>query len=164
MTEQKIESLMLAYLETATSGLDGVSLQLIGAWQASPGVKALESGEVDGIISVKCFPRTYETPTIPDGSFQLSVFLTMRADLDADGQRYLAVTDAISTALHKWQKSYSDYAADFAVEGEFTPTGYNIESGDCGLDADRCIWTYQATLLLYGIITDPPPPTPTTNN
>ena len=153
MTEQKIEALMIGHLQTATSGLDGISLQFIGAWQPVSGVKALETGNVDGVVAVKCMPRTYETPTIPDGSFQIIVSLSVRADADSGGHDYLDVTDAISTCLHTWQKSFEAYAQAFAVSGEFSPTGYNIESGDCGLDADRAVWTYSATVNLYGIIT-----------
>ena len=85
MTEQKIEALMIGHLQTATSGLDGISLQFIGAWQPVSGVKALETGNVDGVVAVKCMPRTYETPTIPDGSFQIIVSLSVRADADSGG-------------------------------------------------------------------------------
>jgi len=152
MTEQKIEALMMQHLQSAMSGLEGVALQFIGAWQPAQDVKALESSGADGFVTVKCMPRTYETPTIPDGSFQVIVALSMRADVDSNGTNYLAVTDAISSCLHTWQKSYTDYATAFAIAGEFEPTGYNIESGDCGLDADKCIWTYTATVNLFGII------------
>ena len=143
---------MIGHLQTATSGLENVSLQFIGTWQTAQSVKALEQADADGIIAVKCMPRTYETPTIPDGSFQIIVSLSVRADTDSNGQGYLAVTDAVSACLHRWQKSYSAYAEDFAIANEFSPTGYNIESGDCGLDADKTIWTYTATVNLYGII------------
>ena len=162
MTEQTIESKMIEHLQTATSGLDGVSLQYIGTWQTAQSVKALEQSDADGIIAVKCMPRTYATPTIPDGSFQVIVSLSMRADADANGTQYLAVTDAVSSCIHRWQKSFNDYSTAFAIADEFQPTGYNIESGDCGLDADKCIWTYETSVNLYGVITDPP--TQTTNN
>lgn len=152
MTEQKLEALMIGHLQTATSGLENVSLQFLGTWQPATDAKAFEDSGADGFVSVKCLPRTYDTPTIPDGSCQIIVSLTMRADVDAGGQDYLAVTDAISACLQRWQKSYAAYAEDFAVANEFAPTGYNIESGDCGLDADKCIWTYSAIVNLYGII------------
>ena len=152
MTEKTIEALMIGHLQTATSGLENVSLQFLGAWQPANDVKALEESGADGIIAVKCMPRSYETPTIPDGSFQIIVSLSLRADTDSNGQGYLAVTDAVSACLHRWQKSYAAYADDFAVANEFQPTGFNIESGDCGFDADKAIWTYTVTVNLYGII------------
>ena len=104
MTEQKIESLMIQHLQSATSGLEGIALQFLGTWQPAQDLKALESSGVDGFVSVKVLPRTYETPTIPDGAFQVVLSLSMRADADADGQAYLTVTDAICACLHRLAK------------------------------------------------------------
>ena len=126
----------------------------MGAWTPSPndGLKALEDGTKTGVLGVKVYPRTYETPTIPDGIFQVDVSLTVRADADKGGTDYLAITDAVSKVVHSWQKSYDSYVTDFAIEDEFRPTGFNIDSSDVGLDKENCVWQYSQTFNLYGII------------
>jgi len=58
----------------------------------------------------------------------------------------------VSNILHTWQKSYQAYSTDFQIEDEFQPTGFNLESGDVGLDKEACIWQYTQTFNLYGII------------
>ena len=73
MTEQKIEKIVLDKLAVALSNVGGDELQFIGAWQpAGEGdIKALEDGTKVGVVAVKAFPRTYDTPTIPDGQIQV---------------------------------------------------------------------------------------------
>ncbi len=154
MTEQKIEKIILDKFNDAfaTSNVNGY--QLIGAWQAVEDgqVKAIEEGTSKIILGVKVYPRSYETPTIPDGQFQVDISLTVRAEVDSTGQDYLEVTQIVSNILHTWQKSYQAYSTDFQIEDEFQPTGFNLESGDVGLDKEACIWQYTQTFNLYGII------------
>lgn len=154
MTEQKIEKIVIDKLESALSAEGISSLQFIGTWQPTDEgeVKALEDGTKIGAIAVKVLPRVYDTPTIPDGQFSVQITLTMRAEVDVTGKSYLDVTDIISSVTHKWQKSYSDYATDFNIEDEFQPTGFNLDSGDVGIDKENCVWTFQQTFTLYGII------------
>ena len=154
MTEQKIEKIILDKFEAAfqTAGIDNI--QLIGAWQPSSDgdIKALEEGTKTGVLGVKVYPRTYETPTIPDGTFQVDISLTVRAEVDSTGQDYLKITEVVSNVLHAWQKAYINYATDFAIDGEFNPTGFNIESSDVGLDKENCVWQFSQSFNLYGII------------
>lgn len=42
-----------------------------------------------GILTVKVYPRQYETPTIPDGSMQVDVGLVSRTDVDWQGTGWL---------------------------------------------------------------------------
>lgn len=129
-------------------------MQFIGVWQTvgDGNIKALESSKYGAILGVKVYPRTYETPTVPDGMFQVDISLTVRADVDYTGQDYLRITQVVSDVLHTWQKSFSDYNTDFAIEDEFLPTGFNLESGDVGLDKEACIWQFTQTANLYGVI------------
>lgn len=94
MTEQKIEKIVLDRFNEAFAAANVGGYQLIGAWQAVEDgqVKAIESGSSKIILGVKVYPRSYETPTIPDGMFQVDVSLTVRADSDSTGQEYLGVT------------------------------------------------------------------------
>ena len=154
MTEQKIEKIVIDKISTAleTAGISGI--QFMGVWQDvdEGDVKALEDGTKFGAVIVKVFPRTYETPTIADGQFNVQISLTMRADVDITGKGYKDVTSIISSITHKWQKSYGEYATDFAIENEFQPTGYNLDSGDVGLDKENCVWNFTQSFTLYGII------------
>lgn len=154
MTEQKIEKIILDKFNAAFESANVDGYQLIGAWQAVDDgqVKAVEEGRSKIILGVKVYPRSYETPTIPDGQFQVDISLTVRAEVDSTGQDYLATTQLVSDILHAWQKSYQAYSTDFRIEDEFQPTGFNLESGDVGLDKEACIWQYTQTFNLYGII------------
>ena len=154
MTEQKIEKIMIDELSASLATANLSSIQYIGAWQTTneDGLKAYENGKATGILGVKVYPRQYETPTIPDGMFQIDVSLTMRADIDKTGADWLSATEAISQRMHLWQRSYQDYAPVFTVPGEFEPTGYNLAGGDCGLDRGSGTWQYSQTVNLYGII------------
>lgn len=154
MTEQKIEKIVLDKFKAAfqTAGIDNI--QLVGVWSsvADGQLKSFEEAQAAGILGVKVYPRTYDTPTIPDGMFQVDIALTVRAEVDSTGQDYLATTQVVSDVLHAWQKSYDSYATDFAIENEFQPTGFNLESGDVGLNKEDCIWQYSCSFNIYGII------------
>ena len=154
MTEQKIEKIVIDKFKSAFEEHDMNDVQLVGTWQVAEegSIKAFEDKAATGILAVKVYPRTYETPTIPDGQFQVDISLIVRADMDTTGQGYLAMTQIVSDILHSWQKSYASYSQDFMIEDEFQPTGFNLESGDVGLDKEARIWQYTHTFNLYGII------------
>ena len=94
MTEQKLEKIILDKFNDAFTNENVGDYQLIGAWQAveEGQVKAIEEGRSKIILGVKVYPRSYETPTIPDGQFQVDISLTVRAEVDSTGQDYLKVT------------------------------------------------------------------------
>lgn len=154
MTEQKIEKIVIDKFKTAFETANINDIQLIGVWSSvSDGeLKSFEEAQSTGILGVKVYPRTYETPTIPDGTFQIDIALTIRAEVDSTGKDYFAATQVVSDVLHAWQKSYDAYSTDFAIENEFQPTGFNLESGDVGLNKEDCVWQYSCSFNLYGII------------
>ena len=136
----------------SAANVDGI--QLIGAWQSTTDeqLKAYEDGRAIGVLGVKVYPRQYETPTIPDGSMQVDVSLTIRAEVDTKGMTWLSATEAIQSTLQTWQRSYADYRPVFSIEGEFLPTGFNIAGGDCGLDKSTDTWQFTQSFNLYGVI------------
>ena len=154
MTEQKIEKKVLDKVEAAFEAAGIAGIQFVGAWQpATTGkIKGLEESGCAGVLGVKVFPRTYETPTIPDGSFRVDVALTVRAEVDSDGKDYLQMSEVLANVIHSWQKQYSNYATDFEIDGEFCPTGFVIDNSDVGLDRENCVWQYSQSFTLYGII------------
>ena len=153
MTEQKIEQIVLNKFKAAFQAAQVDGVQFVGVWTpASDGqLKAFEDARAAGVLGVMVFPRPYATPTIPDAMFQVDVALTVRAEVDDAGQDYMKATEVVSQVLNAWQKAYQNYAEDFAIEDEFRPTGFNIESGDVGLSKEDCVWQYSATFNIYGI-------------
>lgn len=91
MIEQKIEKIVVDKLSSALSAAGIGDIQVMGAWQPAEGdgVKGLEDGTMAGILTVKVYPRQYETPTIPDGSMQVDVGLVSRTDVDWQGTGWL---------------------------------------------------------------------------
>lgn len=154
MIEQKIEKIVIDKFSNALSAVGIDDIQIVGAWQPSKGdeVKGLEDGTKAGLLTVKTYPRQYETPTIPDGMMQVDVVLVSRADVDWQGTNWLSATDAVNDVLQAWQKTYDAYKTDFEIEDEFMPTGFNIAGGDCGLDKANGVWTYTQSFNLFGVI------------
>ena len=154
MLEQKIEKIVIDELQNALSSDGIVGVQSIGAWQTGVdgGLKAFEKGDAAGILAVKTYPRSYETPTIPYAAINVDVSLTMRADIGYDGATWLSAVDALSRKMQSWQDSYSGYAETFALSGEFRPSGFNLAGGDVGLDRDSCTWSYSQSFNLHGVV------------
>ena len=154
MIEQKIEKIVIDKLSStlSASGIDDI--QIVGAWQPSEDdeVKGLEDGTMAGLLTVKTYPRQYDTPTIPDGSMQVEITLLSRADVDWQGTNWLSATDAVNDVIQAWQKTYNTYKTDFEIQDEFMPTGFNIAGGDCGLDKANGVWTYTQSFNLFGVI------------
>ena len=63
MIEQKIEKIAV---DKFTTELDGLNVKVMGIWQVAD-----DKGTEDNcaaVLAVKAYPRSYETPTIPDAS------------------------------------------------------------------------------------------------
>lgn len=150
MIEQEIEKRVIDELSDA---VDDNKIQFIGLWQKNDnGLKSFEDYSSYGIVTVKVYPRTYETPTIPYANFQVDIGLTMRAEIDSSGLSYLSTTEKISNLLQNWQNDFQSFQTSFSNIDTFQPTGFNIDSGDVGLDRDNCVWQYTHTFTMYGII------------
>ena len=150
MIEQKIENLVI---EELSSAVDNDKIQFIGVWQKNDdGLKSFEDSNSYGIVTVKVYPRTYDTPTIPYANFQVDISLTMRAEIDSSGISYFDVTERISNILQSWQNSFENFDTTFSQIEQLQPTGFSLDSGDVGIDRDNCVWQYTHTFTVYGII------------
>ena len=71
--------------------LSAYNVQVIGAWQpATEGeIKSIEDGTADGYLVIGVQPRGYATPQIPTAEFAVNLTLTIRAESDREGGRYL---------------------------------------------------------------------------
>lgn len=129
---------------------DNDSVLVIGTWQTSDGVKGNDD-KPTAVISVKAFPRMYETPTIPSTEIQLAVSMAVRSDVDFNGIDYLGLTEKISDVFQDWQNDFSNLSV-FNIDGKFDVTGFNLTGGDCGLDRDTKCWQYVQGFTIYGIV------------
>lgn len=154
MIEKDLEKRIIDKIRAAMEAAGVTDVEYLGAWQPAPagGIKDNEDGHVCAYVTVKAYPRSYDTPTIPDTTIDIDVSLLVRADIDADGHGYVEMTSTIADLFERWQKSYSGYHDDLTVDG-FEPTGFRQGGGDIGKDADRCLWTYQMRISINGIIT-----------
>jgi len=152
MTEQKIEQKII---DKFTTLLTNYNIQIIGSWQASAGIlKSVEDDTKNGTLVVKVFPRSYQTPTIPDANIVCELNLIVRADMDKDGMTYLSICDVITAPLQNWQKSYDQYNTDFSVLNEFEPTGFTLNGGNASLDSTGRLWQYSMQFTVYGLLTN----------
>lgn len=151
MIEQLLEKKIVDALADALGDAD---IQVMGAWQpATDGeVKSLEDGKASGYLAVRMQPRTYETPTIPTAQIPCTIGLVMRAEVDTDGQSYLAVTSAVSDVLQSWQNSIEAATTAFDIDGKFSCAGFQLTGGDAGIDKAKKVWTWAQSLIVYGVI------------
>lgn len=154
MIEQKIEKIIIDRLEMMLQNTCAKT-QLMGVWQAVQGKNKLEEDfDTDGVIVIKVLPRSYETPTVPYGTMDCTLVLTMRTELDGSGKKFLETCDKISTLISIWQKNFKGFRSDFHLEGEFEPTGFQTAGGDVSLDQQNSVLVFTQTFQIYGIISD----------
>ena len=153
MTEQLVEKRIMEQIETALtlSGVEGV--KVYGAWQpaAEGAVKAIESGDALGIVSVNVSPREYATPTVPHAALATTISLSMRFEADPTGSKRLAVADAISQLLFSWQDSFAAFTAAFDGIDGLAVCGFTLSGGDVGIDRTASLWTYTHNLTINAI-------------
>lgn len=153
MVEQKIEQKII---EKLTSALQGAGVQrflVTGRLSANENtVKGLESSENDVIIVVKTSPRSYSTATIPTCQLNYEVNCLVRADVDYSGMTYLGVTDALIDVFQRWQRCYDDTHADFTLPDEFRCAGFQLGTGEFGLDQTGKVWNYNHALTVFGVL------------
>ena len=149
MIEADLEKIVVDSFKAVLNGYD---TQIYGTWQTSDnGIKSEEEEGVRSILTVKAFPRSYQTPTIPDASFSFQVALVVRSDIDFNGKDYIGITNLVSAKMQEWQKSYGSYSQVFTTDN-FEPTGFQLDGGDCGIDKTNYVWSYVQNFTVYGII------------
>lgn len=154
MTEQLIEKVVIDKFAAALAAANVDGIQTIGAWQPSAiaeDPKGIEKAFARGYLTVKAAPRAYDSYTIAEGSVSVRVELNIRAEIDAKGVDYLAITGALTSVLNAWQRSYSDGKTDFDIENDFTFTGFRLDGGDCGVDWVQKTWTWIQNLTVQGV-------------
>lgn len=151
MIEASIEAKVIDVLNELFN--DYEDIQVVGCWKT--GNDEHMKGEEDTdlcVIGVKTQPRSYETPTVPYASMTTIISMAVRADVDFNGINYLEITSRISNALQKWQNNFHEAEDEFKIDNEFDFTGFQLEGGDCGMDKDNCVWQFQQSFTIYGII------------
>lgn len=155
MIEQEIEGIIIEKVraQLAACGL-AENVQIFGLWQPSaPGdIKAVGDGSKAGAVSVKVKPRSYATFTSKEAEFSVHIDANFRMEMDADGRGYLDRAEKIVALFVGWHKSYANYAADFAIQNKFSPTGFRLDGGDGGLDVQAGVWTLLQDFTVQGIV------------
>lgn len=154
MIEQNIEQNMIQQLQTAIEQC-GCSerTQVLGVW--SPAVadvlKSFEETSPYNYVTVKVFPRQYDTPTIPTAIVRIDLTLNSKYDVDGTGTDYYALSNAIMSLMQRWQIDCSAVCDAFTSEG-FSPVGFRIASGDCGVDKQNGTWSFMTSVEVHGVI------------
>lgn len=151
MTEQKLEERIKAAADAALKGAGLDDYQIFCSWSPEDGAKAVERPCAQ-TLAVTVQPRSYETPMVPYADFQAQCALVTRADEDEGGKDALKAADALMRAWHGWQLDFQAAKAAFQLDGEMDFQGFRLDGGECGLDADRRIWTYVQNFTIQGTI------------
>lgn len=130
-------------------------IQIVGCWKPSDNnnIKGEEDSDLC-VIGVKTLPRSYETPTIQYASITTIISMAVRSDVDFTGINYLEITSRISNVLQRWQNNFQEAENSFKTIDGFEFTGFELNGGDCGMDKENCVWQFQQSFTIYGIITE----------
>lgn len=151
MIEKEIEKIVIEKIKGEFTENEITDFKIFGCWQDADEIKSEEDASAI-VLTVKAFPRTYETPTIPDAQIQVDVSLLVRSDVDFGGRTYVEVSEILSNIFQHWQRRFDVAENDFDIESKFDFTGFQMTSGDCGIDKENCVWTYSQSLTVYGVI------------
>lgn len=151
MIESDIEAKVIGVLNGLFN--DYEDIQIVGCWKTGDddNIKGEEDTNLC-VIGVKTSPRAYETPTIPYASMTTTISMAVRADVDFNGINYLEITSRISDALQRWQNNFHEAEDAFKIPDKFDFTGFQLDGGDCGMDNINCVWQFQQSFTIYGII------------
>lgn len=114
-------------------------------------LKSFEKASRYNYVTTKVFPRQYDTPTIPTAIVRIDITLNSKYDVDGTGTDYYALSNAIMSMLQRWQTDCSAVCEAFTFEG-FSPVGFRIASGDCGVDKTNGVWSFVTSVEVHGVI------------
>ena len=154
MIEQLVEKRIMEKLDAALKAANVEGVEVVGAWQPSAAgtVKATESAAL-GYLTVKVNPREYDGYLTKGCALSCTVELDVRAESDANGASYLAITDALADVLFHWHDAVENVVADFSDIDGFDPVGFRLDGGEVGVDKTAAVWTYLHNFTLRGVIT-----------
>ena len=156
LASQKIEDIIKTKIQSHLTENNISGISFITCWEKTEdGIPKGEETSTEeetstGIVTIKTNLPTFETPTIPDCSFEVTLGFVSRTDADYTGKDYLTVTELIWDIVHGWQKSFSTVETDFTFDG-FVPTGFQITASDHGLDKTNDVWPVSLNMLVFGI-------------
>lgn len=144
--ENKLKTKIAAVFEAA-----GITdIQIIGSLDVAE-IKSAEEDGRTGCLAVKMQPRSYPSPTVPECTVNAALALTVRADVDYGGHKYLEIMDTLMNQFQKWQQCLDEAHEDFTTPG-FEMTGFVLNDGSTAIDRSAVIFQYSHSFTLYGII------------
>lgn len=155
MVEQLIEKIIIDKIEAALADASIEGVQILGAWQpvtdAAADPKSIEEPGARGYISIKVGSRGYDKFLDAEGALDVRLELNMRAEADAKGGDYLAVTRIVCAVIQAWHRSFSVGEMDFNIPDKFLYTGFRMDAGLPGIDRTHCVWTWIQPFVITGI-------------
>ena len=149
MIEANLETKIIDKLTTV---LDSENVKFLGTFSAVD-VEELKNEEdsSSGFCTVAVSPRSYDSPMTPTARIDVTISLILRSDVDYNGQTYLDLCDKLMTQFEIWQKCLDDAHTDFSTDG-FEVAGYVLGNGSTGIDKGNCLWTYEHSMTIYGVV------------
>ncbi len=147
MIEQEIEHRLADILSAELSADE--STQIIGVWSTGT-EKGVETNAAN-FVTLKVYPRSYDTPTIPTCIVRCDLRVISRVEADSTGADYLALTEKIMALVQSWQSDMDKVQEDFSVSG-FSPAGFRIAQGDCGADKQSGTWQFSTQIEVHGVV------------
>lgn len=133
-----IEQLVEKRIIDAVDALNLPGLAVSGIWQpVGYGiVKGVEGTDYTAALAVSVGPRTFDTFTVCECSFDVRLSLVVRIGRDYTGNALVEYAGGILDLLTRWNlDEYGDWCAELAVDG-FDPSGIRVNTGT-GPTVDR---------------------------
>ena len=151
MIEQLIEKRII----DAVNALNLPGLAVSGIWQpvGDGAVKGMEGADHTAALAVSVGPRTFDTFTVCECSFDVRLALVVRLGRDATGNALVEYAGGILDLLTRWNMDeYGDWCAELAVDG-FDPSGIRVDTGEGpSIDRDAGIATVDFGFTLKGSV------------
>ena len=147
-----IEAKIVDALRAATTSLK-FAHEVTGFWQTSAyGVlKSLESRtNLVALVEVATSTISQSTFSSPDSSFDASVRLAVRLDLDPQGEAFAAFAEALDALFRKWMRlTYQQTFTALDVDG-YSVDGVGVTGSQPTIDTEAKVAAASWTLNLAG--------------
>ncbi|MBO7687681.1 MAG: hypothetical protein J6V72_14920 [Kiritimatiellae bacterium] len=154
MIEQKLESAIVAAVEAlGVSGMD-----VSGLWNPVSagfvkGEEANSSAAAGAVVRVA--PRAYDAVTFPTATFDCTVSLVVRTDLDPDGAILASAADKISAFLARLHRTVA-HGEDQGLDVDGLDVAAFHLTGGSGPVFDEAVATWAVTynFTVVGVVSD----------
>lgn len=150
LLEKQIESAII----TAIEGLQIDDVDIFGSWQKSEEgtVKSEEGADSRALVVVGVAPRSYDSFSLPEISFDCVVSVVIRVDQCPTGSELEEIYEPISDLLETWNTvNTGEMITDLTIDDRFSPGGVNV-SGGSGPEYRDGSWIINNRFTLRGTL------------